>query len=127
MPNISNLYEMSEPAILKQLGQKLKAFRLQQNITQEELARKIGLNRITIGEIEKGRPSSLLSFIQLLRGLDKLDLLNAIILVPTISPIQVARLQKKTRKRASAPAEPVGKSANKSISRSTSTGKINKW
>lgn len=101
MADINNWYAMSDPAILKELGQKLKAFRLQKNITQEEMARKIGLNRVTIGEIEKGRPSSLLTFVQILRGLDKLDLLNAITIVPTVSPIQVAKLEKRTRKRAS--------------------------
>ena len=101
MADINDWYAMSDPAILKELGQKLKAFRLQKNITQEEMARKIGLNRVTIGEIEKGRPSSLLTFIQLLRGLDKLELINTITSIPTVSPIQVAKSAKGTRKRAS--------------------------
>ena len=103
MANINNWYAMSDPAILEEIGQRLKAFRLQKNITQEEMAQKIGVNRVTIGEIEKGRPSSLLTFIQLLRGLDKLDLLSNISTVPTISPIQMAKLQKKSRQRASVP------------------------
>lgn len=100
MANINNWYGLSDPAILKEIGQRLKAFRLQKNITQEEIAEKAGLNRVTIGEIEKGRPASLLSFIQVLRGLDKLDLLNTLTEGPTISPIQIAKLQKKARKRA---------------------------
>ena len=104
--DINNWYGMSDPAILKELGQRLKTFRLQKNITQEELAAKAGLNRVTIGEIEKGRPTSLLSFIQVLRGLDKLDLLNTITTGPAVSPIQMAKLQKKTRKRASAAQNP---------------------
>ena len=101
MANINNWYAMSDPAILKELGQTLKSFRLQKNKTPEEMAQKIGLNRVTIGEIEKGRVSSLLTFIQLLRGLDKLDLLNNFTSAPTISPIQMVKLQSKTRKRAS--------------------------
>jgi DNA-binding XRE family transcriptional regulator len=104
--DINNWYAMSDPAILKDIGQKLKGFRLQKNMTQEEIAQKIGLNRVTIGEIEKGRPSSLLTFIQLLRGLDKLDLLNNIISAPTISPLQMIKLQGKSRKRASAKTPP---------------------
>ncbi|MGI8583948.1 MAG: helix-turn-helix transcriptional regulator [Chitinophagaceae bacterium] len=103
MSNITNWYGMSDPAILKEIGQKLKAFRLQKNITQEEMAQKIGLNRVTIGEIEKGRPSSLLTFIQILRGLEKLEMLNNITPVPTISPIQMVKLQNKSRQRASPP------------------------
>ena len=102
MANINNWYGMSDPAIIKEIGQMLKAFRLQKNITQEEMAQKIGLNRVTIGEIEKGRPSSLLTFIQILRGLEKLELLNNITPVPTVSPIQMAKLQRKARQRASA-------------------------
>lgn len=101
MTNISNWYAMSDPAILKEIGQKLKSFRLQKNITQEEMAQKVGLNRVTIGEIEKGRPSSLLTFIQILRGLEKLDMLNNITPVPLISPIQMAKMERKTRQRAS--------------------------
>lgn len=101
MADINNWYGMSDPAILKELGQKLKAFRLQKNITQEEIAQKAGLNRMTVGEIEKGRSSSLLTFIQMLRALDKLDLLNTITTVPTVSPIQMAKLQRKSRQRAS--------------------------
>ncbi len=104
--DINNWHGMSDPAILKEIGQKLKAFRLQKNITQEEIAERAGLNRVTIGEIEKGRPASLLSFIQVLRGLDKLDLLNAITAGPAVSPIQMAKLQKKARKRASATPKP---------------------
>ena len=100
MTSIINWYGMSDPAILKELGQKLKAFRLQKNITQEGLAQKAGLNRMTVGEIEKGRSSSMLTFIQILRVLDKLDLLNTITAVPTVSPIQMAKLQKKSRQRA---------------------------
>jgi DNA-binding XRE family transcriptional regulator len=102
MANINNWYATSDPAILRELGQQLKLLRLQKNITQEEMAKKIGLNRVTIGEIEKGRPSSLLTFIQLLRSLDKLDLLNNFTSIPTISPIQMAKLQARVRKRASA-------------------------
>lgn len=101
MSNI-NWYAMSDPAIIKELGQQLKKLRLQKNITQEEMAQKTGLNRITISETENGRPPSLLTFIQLLRGLEKLELLNEFMSEPTISPIQLVRLQAKTRKRASA-------------------------
>lgn len=100
MNNI-NWYAMSDPGIVKELCKQLKKLRLQQNITQEEMGRKTGLNRITIGETEKGRTPSLLTFVQLLRGLDKLDLLNEFMSIPTISPIQMVKLQTKTRKRAS--------------------------
>ena len=100
MNNI-NLDAMSDPAIIKELGEQVKALRLQKNITQEKMAEKTGLSRVTISETEKGRPASMQTFIQLLRGLDRLDLLNGFLSVPTISPIQMAKLQTKVRQRAS--------------------------
>lgn len=100
MTNI-NWYAMSDPAIIQELGQQLRTLRLQKNITQQKMAQKTGLSRITIGETEKGRPPSLLTFIQLLRGLNKLELLNGFMSAPAISPIQMAKMQAKTRKRAS--------------------------
>lgn len=100
MSNI-NWYGMSDRAIVKELGQQLKKLRLQKNITQEEIAQKTGVSRKTIVETERGRPATLITFVQLLRGLDKLDLLNEFIIAPVISPIQIAKLQAKTRKRAS--------------------------
>ncbi len=53
MADINNWYAMSDPAILKELGQKIKAFRLQKNLTQQEMAGKAGLSRVTISETEK--------------------------------------------------------------------------
>ena len=106
MADINNWYAMSDLGILKELGQTLKTIRLQKNITQEEMAQKAGLNRMTIGKIEKGEPSSFLTFIQILRALDKLELLNNFTTVPTISPIQMAKLQKKSRQRASVSHQP---------------------
>jgi DNA-binding XRE family transcriptional regulator len=113
MTSTNNWYAMSDPAILREVGQKIRAFRLQKNLTQEEMAQKIGLNRATIRGIEKGRPSSLLTFIQILRILEKLDLLNDITASPAISPIQMAKLQTKTRQRASSPQPPQQKKESK--------------
>ncbi|MES2006298.1 MAG: helix-turn-helix transcriptional regulator [Bacteroidota bacterium] len=100
MADINNWYAMSDPAILKELGQKIRAFRLQKNLTQAEMTEKTGLSRVTISEMEKGKPISLLTFIQVLRALDRLDWLNTLTSVPVISPIQIAKLSRRVRKRA---------------------------
>ena len=101
MTNINNWYGMSDPAILKEIGLQIKSHRLRKNFTQEALAAKAGVNRVTIGEIEKGRSSSLLTFVQVLRAIGKLEIFNHLLQENIISPIQFEKLEKKKRKRAS--------------------------
>ncbi|ABG61012.1 helix-turn-helix domain-containing protein [Cytophaga hutchinsonii] len=99
--NINNWYVLSDTAIIEQLGKELKRMRLKNNLTQQELANRSGLFRSTISEIENGRVGSLLSLIQLLRALDKLELLDAFVIKEELSPLLVAEQQAKLRKRAS--------------------------
>jgi transcriptional regulator with XRE-family HTH domain len=95
-----NWYGMSDIAIIKELGKQLKSRRIKANITQQELSDKSGVFRSTISEIENGRASSMLSFIQILRGLEQLEVLGAFVLPENISPLKVAEQQAKYRKRA---------------------------
>lgn len=98
---------MSDTAIIEELGKQLKRMRMKANMTQQELADKCGLFRSTISEIENGRASSMLSFVQILRALNELDVLQGFVLPDEISPLKVAEQQAKLRKRAS------GKKKNK--------------
>lgn len=101
LSNTKNWYAMSDSAIVTEIGSLIKRIRLQKNITQQQLADKAGLYRSTISEMENGRASSLLSFIVVLRGLEKLDTLNPLCDIPVISPLKMARKDKFARKRAS--------------------------
>ena len=94
-------YAMSDPAIVQEIGTQLKRFRLKANMTQQELADRAGLFRSTISEIENGRIGSVLSLIQMLRGLNQLEVLQSFVLKDEISPLMVAEQQAKYRKRAS--------------------------
>ena len=70
-------YSMSDLAIVKELCGILKQVRLQQNITQEQLAVKAGLSRSAISKMETGRSAvELLTVIQVLRALQQLHLLD---------------------------------------------------
>lgn len=98
--NKKNWFAMSDTAIVEELGKQLKKMRLKANMTQQDLADKCGLFRSTISEIENGRIGSLLSIIQILRGLNELELLQTFIVPEVISPLMVAEQQAKYRKRA---------------------------
>ena len=92
---------MSDRAILREVGRRLRRRRLELNLTQQSVAERTGLNRSTVSEIERGSPSSLLTLVQMLRALEALDELDAMLPDPGPSPLQLARLKGKERRRAS--------------------------
>lgn len=95
-----DFYTLSDKAIEKELGQRIKALRLRKNITQKELAKLTTLSLNVIKFIESGR-GKLSSFIAVLRELGALDHLDSFIPETLISPVQLAKMQGKVRERAS--------------------------
>ena len=93
--------QMSDTAIVKEIGKFVKHTRLQQNITQAKLATNAGLNRYTVGQIENGESITLSTLIQLLRALDALYVLEYFTIKQEISPVAYAEMIRKQRKRAS--------------------------
>ncbi|MDR2622536.1 MAG: helix-turn-helix transcriptional regulator [Dysgonamonadaceae bacterium] len=94
-------YSMSNEAILRMLGTQLRQIRLNKNLSQTKLGKSAGLSRSTIIDIENRGMGTMSSFIQILRVLEKIEILNQFITEAPVSPIQIARLRGKTRKRAS--------------------------
>lgn len=92
--------ELSDPAVLSRIGDRIKALRIRQNITQDELARMAGVSTLTIANLEKGKSISLILFISILRALGLIE--NLEMLVPQIktSPILLKQMQGKVRQRA---------------------------
>lgn len=88
-------------AILRELGGSLRQVRLNRNQSQQAVADAAGIDRATLSQIEHGRPTSLLTFVQLLRTLEQLDALDALVTRAEISPLAIARLAKKQRRNAS--------------------------
>ena len=90
--------------ILREIGTRLRAFRLQQNQTAAQLARQAGLGVRTITRVESGENASVESLVQLLRALGRLEALDAFLPEPLTSPLQLAAgLKVHARQRASAP------------------------
>lgn len=98
--NNNSWYSYSDSAILVQLGSFIQQTRLQQNRTQLEVAKTAGINRSTLVQIEGGGGGTLLSFIQILRALQQLQLLQNFEVKTSISPLQLAKLDQQKRKRA---------------------------
>ncbi len=96
----NNWYAMSDSAVLEELGTYIQQTRLQQNKTQQQLAEAAGVNRSTVVQFESGGGGTLLTFIQLLRALQQLPLLQQFEQKQELSPLQLAKLEHKTRKRA---------------------------
>ena len=92
---------MSDKAIIRYIGKRIRQMRLNKNISQKTLSEKIGIHRVTLSKIERGQQISLLTLIQIMRGLGELQRLENIIPEDIVSPIQLAKLQGKKRKRAS--------------------------
>lgn len=94
-----NFYVMTDAAIKKEIGRRFRELRLRKNITQEELAdqTQTSVNRIKSLEAGKGK---LETIIAVLRVLDALDDMEAFLPDPGISPLQIAKMQGRKRKRA---------------------------
>ncbi|MFN0188444.1 MAG: helix-turn-helix domain-containing protein [Bacteroidia bacterium] len=96
-----NWNAMSDQALASHMGAFVKHHRMEQNKTQEVLAHAAGISRSTLSLLERGEAVTLATFIQVLRVLDQLHVLDVFTVEFVISPILLAKLEKKKRKRAS--------------------------
>ena len=96
----TNINAMSDDAIVANLAEFIKHHRLEQNKTQSQVAEQAGINRLTLIEFERGKRISIITFIQLLRALNLLHVLEQFKINPQLSPIQLAEMEQAKRKRA---------------------------
>ena len=95
----TDLYALTDAAILTQIGQKLKEARIERNVSQKVLAERSGLSAFSISQMENGRNTSLLSLVMVLRALNLLDILEGLLREKPISPVALSEMMKKTPKR----------------------------
>ena len=113
---MEDIYMLTDTAILTKIGEKIKAIRLKQNITQESLSEAANVSLSSIKKIEKGEIRSFDSLLRLLRTLGSLDTLQQLIEEEQISPNEYYNLvqSSKTKKRRRA----VGRINNKQMEES---------
>ena len=92
---------MSDKVILAEIGQRVRRYRLSENITQEELSQKAGVARIVVHNLENGHGSNIKGFIRILRVLGFLEQLNLLLPEPEPGPIELADMKGHQRERAS--------------------------
>ncbi len=94
--------QLSDEAILRELGSRLAAVRLARNLTQAALAEEAGLSKRTIERLESGEVATRLSvLVRVCRALHMVDRLDALVPSPTIGPVAQLKLAGRRRKRAS--------------------------
>jgi transcriptional regulator with XRE-family HTH domain len=104
-----DFYSMADKGIEIELGNRLKSLRLRKNITQQELAEATTLSLNAVKALEKGR-GKLSTLIAVLRELGALQELDNLIPAATVSPLQLAKMQGKKRRRASGSRSSAGES-----------------
>ena len=92
---------MSDRAIQAVLGERLQRERLNRDMTQSQLAERAGISRRTLQGLEAGRTTTVETLIRVLRALDLMDRIDALLPESGPSPVQLARLQGRERRRAS--------------------------
>ena len=97
----NNWREMSDKSLMETIGRFIQSNRLRQNKSQHQVATAAGISRSTLSLLERGKKVRIDSFIQVLRVLDLLYIMDVFKVEDQISPIEYAKLKKKKRKHAS--------------------------
>jgi transcriptional regulator with XRE-family HTH domain len=90
--------QLTDAAILQELGGRLARARIEHNLTQAALAEQAGVSKRTVERLESGEVSTQLSgFLRVCRTLGLLERFETILPEPTPGPM--AQLQQQARKR----------------------------
>ncbi len=91
----------TDKAILEIIGRRIAENRLARNVNQNDIAGQAGVSKSTVVRLEDGRSTQLVNLIRILRALDFLTNLEALIPQVPVNPVDLIKLQGKKRRRAS--------------------------
>lgn len=83
--------ELTDAAVLSELGSRIKGQRLEARLTQAELAEQAGVGKRTLERLEAGGSTELLTLVRVLRVLRRLEGFEQ--LLPAIGPGPIAKLK----------------------------------
>lgn len=96
----------TDQSVLKEIGGRIAAIRLNRNLTQAELADEAGVSKRTVERLESGHSVQIANLIRLFRSLGLLERLEVLFPESAASPVAQLKLQGKKRRRASAKRSP---------------------
>lgn len=94
--------DLTDDAILAELGDRVREARLLRNLSQEVVAAEAGVAVRTLNRMESGEGSNLRAFVRVLRALGQAD--NLDVVVPAVGPSPVDLARRGTPRRRAAPA-----------------------
>lgn len=95
--------QVTDEAVLSELGGRLSRVRLERNLTQAQLAEQAGVSKRTVERLESGSVATQMSgFIRVCRVLDMVERFDLLVPEPVPSPVEQLRLRGRKRQRASA-------------------------
>ena len=83
---MEDVYSLSDAQIEKRIGEKVKAVRLKQNITQDNLAKSSSISLSSVKKVEAGKIGSFDTLLRILRTLGMLDELSHLCEEEQMSP-----------------------------------------
>ena len=95
--------ELTDAAILRELGIRLERRRIDANLTQAQLAEEAGISKRTLERIEAGDSTDFAMLVRVLRALKLIEGLESLIPDLPQSPITLLKQRGRERKRAGHP------------------------
>jgi len=93
--------QLTDEAILRELGARLAGARLAHNWTQAKLAEEAGVSKRTVERLESGEVARLSGLVRVCRALGLIERFDALIPASAPSPVEQLKLAGRQRKRAS--------------------------
>ena len=93
--------DLSDEAVLQEIGHRIAQYRLNQDKTQAALAQEAGVSNQTLIRVEHGHSVQSSNLIRILRALQLVENLDTLIPEPAPSPVQQLKMQGRRRQRAS--------------------------
>jgi DNA-binding XRE family transcriptional regulator len=109
--------ELTDRAILAELGRRMSAVRIAAARTQAGLARDAGISKRTLEHLESGDTVQTTSLVRVLRQLELLEVLEVMVPEQGPGPMDLLRLKGKTRRRAYSPRPSAQNTKGSSVAR----------
>jgi len=87
----------TDNAILLRIGEKIRARRINMQLTQQQAAQNAGVSESSVYNVERGKSVALSTLVAILRSIHSLELLEALTSEDPVSPIAMADALKKNQ------------------------------